>query len=245
MYNYLSIDAIRSKMDQVMVVPELSLGPSMSTDQKSTSSNSLTSDQSSVRCLKKRKSFNDHIVQAAANKPVVKRSSTLDDFYLRDDQTMIKRDRLPPDWEQCLDLKSGKMYFLNRKTAEKSWERPKADENNEKPLLELELNISSPTSSHCSYSNFKASQKTLLPKEHKPMKADTDSRTTTKATTSGIGSNNMVALACSNCHLLVILSKSSPSCPNCKYVHYLHDQQDFKESPNPNLKPINTLSLFL
>ncbi|CAM8952239.1 unnamed protein product [Rhodiola kirilowii] len=62
----------------------------MSVDQKSTSSNSLTGDQSSfetVRCLKKRKSFNDHIVQAA-KKP---RSSSHDDFYLRDDQVMIER----------------------------------------------------------------------------------------------------------------------------------------------------------
>ncbi|EPS72687.1 hypothetical protein M569_02076 [Genlisea aurea] len=27
--------------------------------------------------------------------------------------------------------------------------------------------------------------------------------------------------ACSNCHLLVIMCRSSPTCPNCKFVHSL------------------------
>ncbi|PWZ31188.1 hypothetical protein Zm00014a_007452 [Zea mays] len=32
---------------------------------------------------------------------------------------------LPLDWEQCLDLQSGRMYYLNRKTLKKSWVRPR------------------------------------------------------------------------------------------------------------------------
>ncbi|KAG6575342.1 hypothetical protein SDJN03_25981, partial [Cucurbita argyrosperma subsp. sororia] len=51
-------------------------------------------------------------------------------------------------------------------------------------------------------------------------------------------SSNMVALPCLNCHLLVILSKSSPSCPNCKHFHTL-----FPIPSSPNSPPPNTLSL--
>ncbi|RRT77924.1 hypothetical protein BHE74_00020172 [Ensete ventricosum] len=50
-------------------------------------------------------------------------------------------DPLPLDWEQCLDLQSGRMYYLDRKTLKKSWTRPKEHE------LDLDLNISSFTSS--------------------------------------------------------------------------------------------------
>jgi hypothetical protein len=41
-----------------------------------------------------------------------------------------------------------------------------------------------------------------------------------------------------NCHLLVILSKSSPSCPNCKYVHSL----PILQSPLPKVSPSRSLS---
>ncbi|PIN17861.1 Ubiquitin--protein ligase [Handroanthus impetiginosus] len=96
---------------------------------------------------------------------------------------------LPSDWEQCLDLQTGRMYYVNRKTLRKSWNRPQEDDQHK---LDLELNISTGCSSNTSTSN---------------MMQRLDS--------------SMVALACSNCHLLVILSRSSPSCPNCKYVHSL------------------------
>uniref|UniRef100_A0A0A9GNA2 Uncharacterized protein n=1 Tax=Arundo donax TaxID=35708 RepID=A0A0A9GNA2_ARUDO len=32
---------------------------------------------------------------------------------------------------------------------------------------------------------------------------------------------NIMAMPCANCHLLVMLCKSSPSCPNCKFVQPL------------------------
>jgi hypothetical protein len=59
---------------------------------------------------------------------------------------------------------------------------------------------------------------------------------------------NMVA-RCTNCHLLVMLSKSSPACPNCKFVQPLAPAT----SPQPLMvarrrldtavKPLETLSL--
>ncbi|CAL9747981.1 unnamed protein product [Musa acuminata subsp. burmannicoides] len=108
---------------------------------------------------------------------------------------------LPLEWEQCLDLQSGNMYYLNRKTMKKSWVRL------EEKSMKLELNIST----------FGSSE--------------------TKKQCSSSGSS-MMALVCVNCHLLVMLRKSSPSCPNCKYVHSLPPPQKLQA-----VKPLETLSL--
>lgn len=118
---------------------------------------------------------------------------------------------------------SGRMYYMNRKTLKKSWNWPE----NKEQQIDLELNISNCSSNiyddhdqdQCCYSSNK------------------------NTSSNNDNSNNMVALACLNCHLLVILSKSSPSCPNCKYVHSL---SALEETQPPNLSPPpppNTLSL--
>ncbi|KAG0480310.1 hypothetical protein HPP92_011168 [Vanilla planifolia] len=33
------------------------------------------------------------------------------------------------------------------------------------------------------------------------------------------GDNEMVAMVCARCHLLVMMCKASPCCPNCKFAH--------------------------
>ncbi|KAL2456928.1 uncharacterized protein Fot_56572 [Forsythia ovata] len=109
------------------------------------------------------------------------------------------KDPLPLDWEQCLDLESGRMYYLNRKTSRKTWNRPKEQK------LDLELNISSCNEQHNNWGSDSDQQEMIKKHQH----------------SSNSSSSNMIALACSNCHLLVILSRASPSCPNCKYVHSL------------------------
>ncbi|KAG6479522.1 hypothetical protein ZIOFF_062988 [Zingiber officinale] len=53
---------------------------------------------------------------------------------------------------------------------------------------------------------------------------------------------NMVALVCVNCHLLVMMFKSSPLCPNCKYLHLLQSQ-DVSRRNLEAVKPLETLSL--
>ncbi|KAL1561373.1 hypothetical protein AAHA92_04085 [Salvia divinorum] len=108
---------------------------------------------------------------------------------------------LPSDWEQCLDLQSGRMFYVNRKTSRKSWMRP------EEQKLDLELNIS-----------------TGHDIGHKENPSSSSS--------SSSSSNNMVALACSSCHLLVILCRSSPTCPNCKYVHSLASSSPKAKAPS-------------
>lgn len=56
---------------------------------------------------------------------------------------------------------------------------------------------------------------------------------------------NMIAVPCANCHLLVMLCKSSPSCPNCKYVQPLAPAmpQAAHRRLNAAVKPLETLSL--
>ncbi|KAA8527317.1 hypothetical protein F0562_034586 [Nyssa sinensis] len=185
-----------------MEVPELSLAPKQGVFDKNTNG---SLPESETNLSRKRKSYSDdHLFKT---EPMIQTSIDLQ-----------LEDPLPLDWEQCLDLQTGRMYYLNRKTLRKSWEWPKDRK------LDLELNISSCYQQYCSGSSSETLQDSK--KQH------------------STSNSNMVALACSNCHLLVILSKSSPSCPNCKYVHSLPTQQ----IPPPlkvstTVKSLDTLSL--
>ncbi|XP_023548823.1 uncharacterized protein LOC111807358 [Cucurbita pepo subsp. pepo] len=189
-----------------MEAPHLSLAPTqfIKTDDINSSSNKL--QQTSSSCSRKRKLLLHH----HHSYPHHINSQTSVDLQLKDP--------LPLDWEQCLDLQSGKMYYLNRKTLRKSWNWPEEDHHNDDKKLDLELelnNIDSSSSKANSLMNFRHGYGS-----------------------SSSQSSNMVALPCLNCHLLVILSKSSPSCPNCKHFHAL-----FPIPSSPNSPPPNTLSL--
>ncbi|GMN20530.1 hypothetical protein TIFTF001_039948 [Ficus carica] len=194
-----------------MELPELSLAPTHAVHVNK-NSKGLALDYSDTNASRKRKLFQDHLLMKT-HEPALQASVDLQ-----------LKDPLPLDWEQCLDLESGKMYYLNRKTLRKSWNWPIPMEQTA-AALDLELNISTFTDDHRNYD---------------PMKKQNFSA-------AGNTPSNMVALACLNCHLLVILSKSSPSCPNCKYVHSLPTYQNSSiSSPPPKVaavKPLNTLSL--
>ncbi|XP_038886191.1 uncharacterized protein LOC120076436 isoform X2 [Benincasa hispida] len=184
-----------------MEVPELSLAPTtqfVKGDEMNSSSKKLV--EISNTCSRKRKLLHhDH-------QHYIKSQTSVD---------LQLKDPLPLHWEQCLDLQSGKMYYLNRKTLRKSWNWPKDEDHHQKLELELELNNINSTSS--------STVDNLMNLRH--------------ASSSSSESSNMVALPCINCHLLVILSKSSPSCPNCKHLHTL-----FQNPSSPNSPP-NTLPL--
>ncbi|KAK9201047.1 hypothetical protein WN944_016248 [Citrus x changshan-huyou] len=228
----------------VMELTELSLAPTHCVVVDKSNSSSESEDNPS----RKRKFLSDFSL--LKTEPAIQTSVDL----------QIK-DPLPLDWERCLDLQvllfisqfslallqlykhekllllqlnyivffwlfvlfcvqSGRMYYFNRKSSKKSWSLP---ENKQK--LDLELNISSSSVSNCTSA------------------ADDDESNNKHHLSSA--SNNMVALACMNCHLLVILSKSSPSCPNCKFVHSLPNQQTQSSSAKVSgtKSMINTLSL--
>ena len=123
-------------------------------------------------------------------------------------------------------VQSGRMYYLNRKTLRRSWSCPK-DHHNNQQKLDLELNISTISDYPEKCSSFDSQRLQV----HHSKKHQNNS-----------SSSNMVALACLNCHLLVILSKSSPSCPNCKYVHSLPTQK-IPTPRTPPIKSLDTLSL--
>ncbi|XP_040999579.1 uncharacterized protein LOC121245781 [Juglans microcarpa x Juglans regia] len=186
-----------------MEIPELSLATIHdSVVNKSTNSSSSDSESNPSR---KRKFFSDHGLLKTE-----KSIHTSVDLQLKDP--------LPLDWEQCLDLESGRMYYLNRKTLRKSCNWPKDQK------LDLELHIATHSNNSCS-EQYISSADAL---------GDSKKRCSP--------SSNMMALPCLNCHLLVILSKSFPSCPNCKYVHLFPSQQS-PPSRAPVVKSLNTLSL--
>ena len=121
------------------------------------------------------------------------------------------------------------MYYLNRKTMKKSWVRPRSTE--ELGALNLELNISTAPSAV----DGKASR----------VAAADDARSMSNC---GVASGgHMVAVPCANCHLLVMLCKSSPSCPNCKFVQPLALATPRPAAAHQRLdaaiKPLETLSL--
>ncbi|KAI0494211.1 hypothetical protein KFK09_024342 [Dendrobium nobile] len=189
----------RSNTDQrlfplrnIMDHPNLSLGPSMS-QADSNNSSSCKSEENNSR-KRKLASWEEPSTQTGI------------DFHINDP--------LPMGWEQCLNLQSGRIYYLNRKTLTKSWVRPK--EQN----LDLELNISTPSTS----TSFRKRICQNLEEEVK------------KPSSSSNGSSSMVAIVCFNCHLLVMLYRSSPSCPNCKYMHSLPQKME-------TVKSFETLSL--
>ncbi|XP_042490446.1 uncharacterized protein LOC122070367 [Macadamia integrifolia] len=185
----------RQKFWMMMDSPDLSLGPSQFVIPGST----------------------DSLSSGSESNPSKKRKYCLDQFKREPMiQTSIElqlKDPLPSDWEQCLDLESGRMYYLNRSTLKKSWNWPKEQK------LDLELNISSLSSSEEKRSSE------ILGGSKK----------------SSSSSSNMVAVACLKCHLLVMLSRSSPSCPNCKYVHSLPNQQN----PPPKVTTINSFDTLI
>lgn len=107
------------------------------------------------------------------------------------------------------------MYYLNRKTLKRSLTRPKEQK------LDLELNIS----------NFSGSMERTGSASSDDLRKQSSS------------SGNMVAVACANCHLLVMLCRSSPLCPNCKYMHPLLPKQQTPSRGIEAVKPLETLSL--
>ncbi|KAJ3671476.1 hypothetical protein LUZ60_007555 [Juncus effusus] len=192
---------------------ELSLGPS-----KSSSSSSESDGRSSTKKRKQVIISLDHQEEMKEKKGNDGRLAMASHVEL---QLGHGRHPLPPGWEQCLDLASGSMYYLNRKTLKKSWVRPKEDHQ----PLNLELNISSTPSA------LEQTGKSTITED---LKKNVSNST-----------NNMIAVACVNCHLLVMLCKSSPSCPNCKFVHSLQPvmPQLPPQRKMVSVKSLETLSL--
>ncbi|CAM8979452.1 unnamed protein product [Rhodiola kirilowii] len=205
-----------------MELPELSLAAPTSCS--STESSGISSSS------RKRKALSDSILE---NKSLLQQGH-------RNIDLQHSSERLPFDWEQCLDLESGKMYFLNRKTLKRSWDRPTTNKDHQyRQKLNLELNISSQTTAGVT-NKPKPSASVSTNNCYSINKPDLKVLQITRKNVANYSNyDKTVAMACRNCHMLVIVSKSSPTCPNCKYVHSI---------PAPGkpaaFKPLDTLSLF-
>ncbi|MQM02022.1 hypothetical protein Taro_034781 [Colocasia esculenta] len=186
----------RQQLWGLMDRPELSLGPSSSF---APGMGSLSPESEANACRKRKSAWEEPSCQTGIE--------------------LQLKDPLPLDWEQCLDLQSGRMYYLNRKTLKRSWSFPKDQ------TLDLELNISPPLSS----------DRNACPNTLQRTREENSS------------ASSMVAVACLKCHLLVMLCRSSPSCPNCKYVHALPpppiQQQLAPSKVDSSPRSLETLSL--
>ncbi|CAK9186427.1 unnamed protein product [Ilex paraguariensis] len=142
---------------------------------------------------------------------------------------------LPLEWQRCLDIQSGKIYYYNTRTHTRSSRDPRASPEPPSPShmsLDLELNLPCGTveKNHVANSHMK----------HNSGSSSTSNDSLDQFTNSNRNKNmgglmrlpswltfdqddhqEMITAVCKKCHMLVIMCKSSPACPNCKFMHPL------------------------
>ncbi|KAG0552413.1 hypothetical protein BDA96_01G505400 [Sorghum bicolor] len=144
---------------------------------------------------------------------------------------------LPPEWQRCLDIKSGQIHYYNTRTQKRTWKDPRGDSdyraaaptsgeddgeeeeedsaNCAPPGLDLELNLT--------FEPRRAFAAAHEKKKPKPAVAADDCRRLQLAAEAeaedSSGSREMVAGVCVRCHMLVMMCRASPACPNCKFLH--------------------------
>lgn len=162
--------------------------------------------------------------------------------------------RLPYYWEQCLDLKSGEVYYINWRTGMKSQEDPRttpgmqhvmngglswSEEDEDDGWYESEgssTEESSPSTSsgrrqqQCRHhSNSSSSPATITPRHHTP----------TTATETNIHHHKpqqpqpppvLVVAGCKSCFMYFMLPKQVQDCPKC-FGQLLHFDRSENASP--------------
>ncbi|XP_072992078.1 uncharacterized protein [Typha latifolia] len=114
---------------------------------------------------------------------------------------------LPSEWQQCLDLQSGRIHYYNTRTYKTTCKEPM--KSSEAPIchqgLDLDLNLACQPQGG---SVGGAGGPPPPPPRKSVMKNYLYTSTDTE----------MVVAVCLRCHMLVIMSKATLSCPNCKFV---------------------------
>jgi len=136
---------------------------------------------------------------------------------------------LPPEWQRCLDIKSGQIHYYNTRTQKRTWKDPRgepdyraaADEEEEStncppPGLDLELNLTFSPRPALAHQEKKKPKPAARPRP--PTAAAAESRPQ-PAEAAAEDSREMVAAVCVRCHMLVMMCRASPACPNCKFLH--------------------------
>lgn len=121
---------------------------------------------------------------------------------------------LPLEWQRCLDLQSGEIHFYNTKTQKRTSMDPRRKLESpthyrslggEALSLDLELNLNCQSKKK---SNDGVMARGLMKQANGSspwLRFEREQK-------------EMVARVCMQCHLLVMLLKSSPTCPNCKFI---------------------------
>lgn len=144
---------------------------------------------------------------------------------------------LPPGWEQCLDLQSGEMYFVNWATQTRTLNDPR------KALIDEQSAANQGTLHHEGFINLMQLKRDennrpggalgldlemRLPSLGKPPHLNANTAGFPKGGPSpfdGVNhgndyisnlNSNMAATVCLHCHTFVMVSGSSPHCPNCR-----------------------------
>ncbi|XP_074590750.1 uncharacterized protein LOC141846610 [Curcuma longa] len=127
---------------------------------------------------------------------------------------------LPMDWQQCLDIKSGRIHFYNTKTHRRTLTDPRLglDPPLRSPLsLDLELNLASREPPPIRVSALLQEKPET---DHARSKSPHDGEGVPLSWISPVSdAEEMVAAVCARCHMLVMMSKAALSCPNCKFVN--------------------------
>ncbi|KAL0432703.1 UNVERIFIED_CONTAM: hypothetical protein Slati_2604600 [Sesamum latifolium] len=172
--------------------------------------------------LSKKRKWDDIPADGVSEKPEKIKSMKPISDYDSQNQTPF-----PLEWQQCLDIKSGKMFFYNTKTNKRASNDPKLSIHPYNPApMSLDLELNPPCQSHQVVdSNRKHGFSTTSiyhPKDH-VMISSTITTSPSWLTFEG-DQQEMVTAVCKKCYMLVMMCKSTPACPNCKFMHSL-DQE--------------------
>ncbi|XVE60485.1 hypothetical protein DITRI_Ditri05aG0132800 [Diplodiscus trichospermus] len=138
---------------------------------------------------------------------------------------------LPLERQRYVDIQSGQIQFYNTRTHMRTSEDARRSPEPPSPghmSLDLELNLP-----YDSVRKINATDHQLIKKHDSVSLTRVGSVDKKKNTSGGLSQNlsrlaaeeevekqeEMVATVCMQCHMLVMLFKSSPACPNCKFMH--------------------------
>ncbi|CAL5202866.1 unnamed protein product [Lathyrus oleraceus] len=165
-----------------------------------------------------------------------------EEFFIDKKSTFDIKPRLktmfPSDkWRQCLSIQSGQIQLCDTKLDETAMEdsRRSLRTSSDQMSLDLELNLTCESQRKKENKTCcdEISEKHNSGNSNSPMnlrehdesnKCKNDSSGGLNGSPSWLSTTEgdykeMVATVCMQCHMLVMLCKSSPACPNCKFMH--------------------------
>ncbi|XP_076958250.1 uncharacterized protein LOC143633927 [Bidens hawaiensis] len=132
---------------------------------------------------------------------------------------------MPLEWQRCLDIKSGQIYYYNTRTQKKASMDPRSSEEPpENMSLDLELNLpcgssNTPKKHHVADNFSKYKTLRIASSKHSGGGGGYDGAPSWLALEGGDEQQEMMTAVCKKCHMLVMMFKISPSCPNGKFMH--------------------------